>query len=85
MSHRENIAAVQAKYPGWKIWRARRSSDPEGQRTGDFYASLIDQDAGVDPTVAASTPEGLDDALRAQAEAAEAGRQPYSVHGRWLS
>lgn len=74
------IDDLQARWAGrWIIWRGRRIGDLGEHRTGDFVASRIDSDAGIDPTVIRSTAHLLDKALRQQRAAVAQGKQPLDV------
>lgn len=80
MGHDAELINLQRKYEGqWDIWRSRRPGDGDDEPTGDWYASLLDPDAGVWPTVGRRTLADLDAALIEQAEARAEGRQPYDV------
>lgn len=75
---------MREKWSGaWRIWRARRSEDVGDERSGDYVASRMDPDAGVDRTVMDPSLTRLDVLLEVQAEAAQTGRQPYEIHARW--
>jgi hypothetical protein len=63
------LQALQEEWsPAWKIWRARRSSDPPGVFAGDFVATRLDDEAGSDRTVMQATAAELDAMLRRQAQ-----------------
>ncbi|MEV5751713.1 hypothetical protein AB0L00_28165 [Actinoallomurus sp. NPDC052308] len=68
---------------GWRIWRARRAGDVGEERSGEYVASRMEADAGVDQTVVNASLARLDVLLGAQAEAAQAGRRPCEIHAKW--
>ena len=84
MTHPDTaLDALQEKWAGkWKIWRSRRGFRPD-VRDGDFYASLMDHNAGVYPTVARKTPAELDEALHDQEERASGGGQRVTPSDLW--
>lgn len=70
------LEALQEEWaPAWMIWRARRSDDPPGARTGEFVATRLQDEAGAERTVMRATAAELDAVLRQQKELAEQGVQ----------
>lgn len=75
-----DLRYLRMKWAGlWSIWRSRRFDDLGDQRTGDYYASRLDDSAGVWPTLASATPFLLDHALEQQRAAVENGEKPLDV------
>ncbi|TDD69407.1 hypothetical protein E1293_35845 [Actinomadura darangshiensis] len=66
----EALAELRRDFTGHRIWRATRWDG----RLGDWVASLHDPHAGVDPTVVASGPTELREALVNEAERAKVTR-----------
>ena len=60
------LADLRRDFTGYRIWRATRWDG----RLGDWVASLYDPHAGVDPTVIASNPAALREALVHEGERA---------------
>jgi hypothetical protein len=59
------LQALQAEWPDWKIWRARRRDDQPGElATGEFLATSPADEWGADRTLMLPTAEKLDAALR---------------------
>ncbi|MGI5203263.1 hypothetical protein ACQEU6_17010 [Spirillospora sp. CA-108201] len=61
------LADLRRDFTGYRIWRATRWDG----RLGDWVASLHDPRAGVDPTVIASNPAALREALVYEGERAK--------------
>lgn len=75
---------MREKWSGaWRIWRARRVGDVGDERSGDYVASRMDPDAGVDRTVMDASLTRLDVLLKVQAEAVQTGKQPHQIHRKW--
>ncbi|NYE12188.1 hypothetical protein [Actinomadura citrea] len=64
------LAELRRDFTGYRIWRATRWDG----RLGDWVASLHDPRVGVDPTVIASTPAALREALVHEGERAKNAR-----------
>ena len=64
------LADLRRDFTGYRIWRATRWDG----RLGDWVASLHDPRAGVDPTVIASNPAALREALVHEGERAKNAR-----------
>ncbi|MES9543728.1 hypothetical protein [Actinomadura sp. NPDC000600] len=64
------LADLRRDFTGYRIWRATRWDG----RLGDWVASLHDPRAGVDPTVIASNPSALREALVHEGERARNAR-----------
>jgi hypothetical protein len=63
------LQALQEEWaPAWKIWRARRSTDPPEVYEGEFVATRLDHEAGSDRTIMQPTAAELDAVLRQQAQ-----------------
>lgn len=69
------LARLRAEFPGHRIFRGKRWDG----RPASWVACLCDPDAGVDPTLIRSTCDELRAALRAEREAAAAGKRPMAV------
>jgi hypothetical protein len=70
------IAAIEAAYPGWRIWRPKRRDD----QPSSWAATRRDESAGVHPTVMANTAELLRAELAEQRRLVErTGRRPVVV------
>lgn len=86
MSEDAELINMREKWSGaWRIWRARRAGDVCDERSGDYVASRMDPDAGVDRTVMDPSLTALDMLLQVQAEAVQTGKQPYEIHGKWAN
>ncbi|GAB3990666.1 hypothetical protein GCM10029978_119360 [Actinoallomurus acanthiterrae] len=84
MGHDTELIDMREKWSGaWRIWRARRAGDVGDERSGEYVASRMEPDAGVDQTVMNPSLADLDALLEAQAEAVQTGRQPYEIHAKW--
>lgn len=75
------MAELQARWPKWSIWRARKrvkvfvdgvEQDDLTEVPGDWVASRLDPSAGPERTVMRTTPGALDEALEQQAQAPKA-------------
>lgn len=68
------LAALRERWsPAWKIWRARRTLDPE-RRDGSYCASRMDDTAGITGFLMSRSPQALHAALEAQAVAVATGK-----------
>ncbi|MFI0452149.1 hypothetical protein [Actinomadura sp. 6N118] len=67
---RRILGELRADFAGWRIWRARRSSDG---LPGEWLATLHDPQVGITPTVMERTPDELRAALLREANLAQAG------------
>ena len=61
------LAALQAEWPGWRLWRARRKHKGRWE-PGSWMASRRDPAAGVSPTLMEDTAARLRAALIDQRE-----------------
>ncbi|MEV5711256.1 hypothetical protein [Actinoallomurus sp. NPDC052274] len=76
----KQLGDLQAKWGrSWRIWRGRRTSDIDDERTGAWIASRINPTAGPDPTVMRDTPSDLNEALHMQLMLIDQGRKPLTV------
>ncbi len=71
-------ALQQAWASRWKIWRSRTNPHLD-IRDGDYYASRLDESAGIRPTVFGKTPADLDRVLHEEAKLVEQGAQPLTI------
>ena len=73
------LTALQEAWAGkWKIWRARKNPHLD-VRNGDYYASRMDDTAGIHQTVVGTTPAELDRALHAEDRLVKDGAQPLTL------
>jgi hypothetical protein len=72
----ETLAQINVDFPGWHIWRPRRSDGIPSS----WAATRLEKRAGVDPTAIADTAEKLRDALTEQRELVErTGQRPLTA------
>jgi hypothetical protein len=75
----DELMALQAEFPGWRIWRARRKDKRGGTEPGSWMASRLERTAGVDRTLMEPSADELREALVDQRERAKRGQRSYEV------
>lgn len=70
------IAAIEAEYPGWHVWRSRHWKGGPGM----WAATRIEKSAGIHATLMEDTADELRAELEVQRKAARGGQQAVTVN-----